>query len=158
MTTWARVENNSVTVYPYGVPELKAEYPHTSFPTDPLRVPHIRDEYGAVVVEEVAKPSFDARTQRVVEGTPVEDGGVWSQGWVVQAKTAEEISADEANRWVGVRNDRNTLLSGSDWRDLPGYPGADQEGWRTYRQELRDLPSGLSTIEDVDNVTYPTKP
>ena len=155
MTTWARVENNSVTAYPYGVPELKAEYPHTSFPTDPLRVPHIRDAYGAVVVEEVAKPSFDSRTQRVVEGAPVGDGGVWSQGWVVQTKTAEETSADEANRWVGVRQERDTLLSDSDWRDLPGYPGADQESWGIYRQELRDVPSNNA---DPFDVSWPTKP
>jgi hypothetical protein len=28
----------------------------------------------------------------------------------------------------------------------------------TYRQDLRDLPSGLTTVEEVDNVTWPTKP
>ena len=27
-----------------------------------------------------------------------------------------------------------------------------------YRQALRDLPSGLSTVEDVEAVTFPTKP
>ena len=107
------------------------------------------------MVEDVAKPSFDSRTQRVVEGAPVEDGGVWSQNWVVQAKTAEEVSADEEDKWRGVRHDRNTLLSDSDWRDLPGYPGADQESWRTYRQELRDVPSNNA---DPFNVSWPTKP
>ena len=28
----------------------------------------------------------------------------------------------------------------------------------TYRQDLRDLPSGLDTVEKVANVTWPTKP
>ena len=32
------------------------------------------------------------------------------------------------------------------------------EDMTTYRQALRDLPSGLSTVDDVNNVTYPTKP
>jgi hypothetical protein len=32
------------------------------------------------------------------------------------------------------------------------------EDMTTYRQALRDLPSGLSTVEDVESVTYPTKP
>jgi len=32
------------------------------------------------------------------------------------------------------------------------------EDMTTYRQNLRDLPSGLSTVEDVNNATYPTKP
>jgi hypothetical protein len=29
---------------------------------------------------------------------------------------------------------------------------------KTYRQDLRDLPSGLTTVEEVNNVTWPTKP
>jgi hypothetical protein len=32
------------------------------------------------------------------------------------------------------------------------------EDMTTYRQELRDLPDGLTTVEEVNNVTYPTKP
>jgi len=28
----------------------------------------------------------------------------------------------------------------------------------TYRQNLRDLTNGLSTVEDVNNITWPTKP
>jgi hypothetical protein len=28
----------------------------------------------------------------------------------------------------------------------------------TYRQSLRDITNGLSTVEDVNNVTWPTKP
>jgi len=27
-----------------------------------------------------------------------------------------------------------------------------------YRQALRDLPDGLTTVEDVEAVTFPTKP
>jgi hypothetical protein len=49
-----------------------------------------------------------------------------------------------AERLVAVdelRATRNQLLSQSDWRDLPSYQGSDQAAWRTYRQELRDLPN-----------------
>ena len=28
----------------------------------------------------------------------------------------------------------------------------------TYRQELRDLTDGLTTVEEVNTVTWPTKP
>jgi len=45
-----------------------------------------------------------------------------------------KLSIDE------VREQRGVLLASSDWRDLPSYPGKDQEAWRTYRQALRDLP------------------
>jgi hypothetical protein len=32
------------------------------------------------------------------------------------------------------------------------------EEMTTYRQELRDLTNGLSTVEDVNAVVFPTKP
>ena len=55
---------------------------------------------------------------------------------------------------INLRNQRNFLLSQSDWRDLPSYPGSNQEAWRTYRQQLRDLPS----TTDPSNPTWPTPP
>ena len=155
MTTWARVENNSVTVYPYGVPDLKAEYPNTSFPTDPLQVSSVRDEFGVVVVQDVAKPSFNSRTQRLVAGTPVLSGDVWSQSWEVQDKSAGEVATNDADQWGFVRVDRNRRLSESDYRDLPNYPGTDQESWLTYRQALRDVPADNA---DPFNISWPTKP
>jgi len=57
-----------------------------------------------------------------------------------------------------LRTDRIKLLFASDWRDLPSYAGSDQAEWRTYRQELRDLTTGLDTVEKVNAVTWPTKP
>ena len=35
---------------------------------------------------------------------------------------------------------------------------AVSSNWKTYRQELRDLTSGLDTVDKVNNVTWPTKP
>ena len=55
-----------------------------------------------------------------------------------------------------LRNKRNRLLSETDFYALSDV--IMSEDMATYRQQLRDLPSGLSTVEDVDNVTYPTKP
>ena len=61
-----------------------------------------------------------------------------------------------------LREERNKKLSETDWRDLPSYPGTDQNDWRTYRQTLRDLPSNtepqLDEQGNLTNVTWPTKP
>ena len=61
-----------------------------------------------------------------------------------------------------LREERNQRLSETDWRDLPSYPGTDQNEWRTYRQALRDLPSTAEPQLDdngqLTNVTWPTKP
>ena len=81
------------------------------------------------------------------------------------ALTEEEISDFEKQQQAIVdkrperdlsklRDQRDFLLSQSDWRDLPSYPGSNQEAWRTYRQQLRDLPS----TTDPSNPTWPTAP
>ena len=86
--------------------------------------------------------------------------------------TAEEISARQAEEaeWENnkpsefdiaienLRDKRNNLLKQSDWTILPDSPIADKTEWQTYRTELRDLTNGLTTVEQVDAVTWPTKP
>jgi hypothetical protein len=71
------------------------------------------------------------------------------QGWtydngVFTAPAPRLVSADE------LRATRNHLLSQSDWRDLPSYQGSDQSAWRTYRQELRDLPNGYIPVPNPE--------
>ena len=81
--------------------------------------------------------------------------------------TAEEETARDAeeqawsdgafNRAIAsLREQRNRLLSATDFYALSDVTMS--EDMTTYRQALRDLPSGLSTVEDVENVTWPTKP
>ena len=55
-----------------------------------------------------------------------------------------------------LRIARNNLLAETDFYALSDVTMS--EDMETYRQELRDLPSGLTTVEDVDTVTWPTKP
>ena len=55
-----------------------------------------------------------------------------------------------------LREKRNALLAETDYLALSDNTLADN--MKTYRQELRDLPSGLDTVEKVANVTWPTKP
>ena len=83
--------------------------------------------------------------------------------------TAEEIAARQAeekewndgafNRAMkNLRTKRNNLLTESDWTVLPDSPIADKTAWQNYRTELRDLTNGLTTVEEVDAVIWPTKP
>ena len=48
------------------------------------------------------------------------------------------------------------MLAETDYLALSDNTLADN--MKTYRQELRDLPTGLDTVEKVANVTWPTKP
>ena len=57
---------------------------------------------------------------------------------------------------VGLREDRNRNLSATDWYALQDVTMSD--AMTAYRQDLRDLPAGLTTVEEVKAVTWPTKP
>ena len=81
--------------------------------------------------------------------------------------TAEEETARDAEEatWEAgafdraiarLREDRNRKLSATDFYALSDVTMSAE--MTTYRQNLRDLPDGLTTVEEVNNVTYPTKP
>jgi soluble cytochrome b562 len=75
------------------------------------------------------------------------------------ARDAEEKawSDNKLNRDLSeLRNRRNTLLAETDFYALSDVTMSDE--MKKYRQDLRDLPSGLDTVEKVANVTWPSKP
>lgn len=55
-----------------------------------------------------------------------------------------------------LRAKRNKLLSDTDYLALSDQTLSAE--MNTYRQQLRDLTNGLTTVNDVNNVVYPTKP
>jgi len=81
--------------------------------------------------------------------------------------TAQEIAARQAEEaaWnagafdramSSLRQKRDALLKSTDYLALSDNTlSADMT---TYRQSLRDITNGLSTVDDVNNVTWPTKP
>ena len=75
------------------------------------------------------------------------------------AKDAEE-AAYEAGKFdrdiERLRTNRNRLLSATDWYALQDVTMSD--AMTAYRQDLRDLPAGLTTVEEVAAVSWPTKP
>ena len=87
-------------------------------------------------------------------------------GNVVPFTAAEEAARDaEETSWnngaydraiADLRSKRNRLLAETDFYALSDVTMSDD--MKTYRQELRDLPSGKDTLEKVNNATFPTKP
>ena len=59
-----------------------------------------------------------------------------------------------------LRAKRNKLLQDSDWEVIMAKEKGTtlSAGFKTYRQDLRDITEGLTTVEDVEAVTFPTKP
>jgi len=87
-------------------------------------------------------------------------------GVKVQFTAEEEAARDvEEAAWeagafdraiANLRQQRNNLLAETDFYALQDVTMS--EDMTTYRQELRDLPSGLTTVEEVQAVTFPVKP
>jgi len=55
-----------------------------------------------------------------------------------------------------LRAKRNRLLAETDHYALSDQTLSDD--MRTYRQDLRDITNGLTTVADVEAVVFPTKP
>ncbi len=71
----------------------------------------------------------------------------------------------ESSIWWGVREERNKKLKDSDWTIGEDSPLSDskKDEWKTYRQALRDMPSGTTPVIDIDQnivsgLTWPTEP
>ena len=87
-------------------------------------------------------------------------------GQRIQLTAEEEVQRDqeEADWEAGafdraiadLRQRRNALLSATDFYALSDNTMSDEI--KQYRQNLRDLPSGLSTKEEVEAKEFPTKP
>ena len=83
--------------------------------------------------------------------TPAEEAERDSQE---QAWLAKNSPFDIAMR--SLRRDRNNKLAETDFYALSDVTMSPE--METYRQELRDITEGLTTVEDVEAVVFPTKP
>ena len=55
-----------------------------------------------------------------------------------------------------LREDRNKLLAETDYLALSDNTMSEE--MKTYRQDLRDITEGLTTVEEVEAVVFPVKP
>ena len=71
--------------------------------------------------------------------------------------TVEEVNAVELdNAMADLRTKRNQLLIDTDFHALSD--NTMSEDMTTYRQELRDITEGITTVEQANAVVFPTKP
>ena len=92
----------------------------------------------------------------IVPSPPPTKAHTWDRDkseWVFAGFTDERIMSE-------LRMERNRRLSTSDW--MANSDVTMSNAWKTYRQELRDLPSTssptMNEAGELTNVTWPTKP
>ena len=127
----ALVDNGQVTA----VGDYRALFPQTSFaPSGPSD--EFLAENGAMKVN-VWLP-YDQMTEKLSACPPYIDGD-WVYTVEVVPLTPEDIAARNEAQAANVRAQRDQLLLACDWTQLSDSP-VDPLPWRTYRQELRDVP------------------
>jgi hypothetical protein len=144
---YVKIENGSVSQYPYSYYQLISDNPKTSFP-DVMPDDQL-DSWGVFPVTPTTAPT-PAPGQIVEELTPAEIGGVWTQQWIARAATQDETDQKASD----VRTQRNELLYQCDWTQLADS-SVDKTAWANYRQQLRDVPQQAGFPWEV---VWPTPP
>lgn len=84
---------------------------------------------------------------------------IWHNGTTPISKTdieAQFPAVEFDMAMEDLRFKRNNLLKDTDYLALSDNTLSDD--MRTYRQSLRDITDGLTTVAEVEAVVFPTKP
>ena len=96
------------------------------------------------------------------DGTAIESADPKDFGTTWKAVSDKKTELVNAEPMRLLRVERNRLLAETDWMANSDVTLADN--WKTYRQQLRDLPASASPklssdgSLDMSSVTFPTKP
>ena len=93
--------------------------------------------------------------------TKIKDNGVLRDMTATEQAEYDAMQVEHENRKLPkalevLRERRNQLLAETDFYALGDVTMSND--MKTYRQALRDLPSGKDTVEKCENATWPTKP
>ena len=111
-----------------------------------------------MIIEAILKINSNAKV--VVRGDDINTCEIeWLEGTTPIAKAdieAQLPAVELDNAMADLRDKRNQLLQDTDFHALSDNTmSADMT---TYRQELRDITEGITTVEQANAVVFPTKP
>ena len=146
---YLRIINNE-KIYPYSLQKLKEDNIRTSFPIEMTE--SLMNEYNIYEVRATPKPND--YTKNIVEGTPILIDGVYYQNWIQTNASQIEINTRIEAKWIEIREIRNELLLECDWTQLEDIPNDFKLSWKTYRQQLREIPNQTNPF----SIVWPVKP
>ena len=115
-----------------------------------------------MIIESILKINPNAEV--VVRGSDINTCEIdWLNGTtpISKADIQAQFTAVEFDMAMkDLRTKRNKLLAESDYIVTMNLEAGTEipANWKTYRQNLRDLTNGLTTVADVEAVVFPTKP
>ena len=104
-------------------------------------------------------PNFFDEVQVWGDAKGVQSIGVWDCTDKPEPKESDLCSDEEADYFDGMRflrQERDAKIKETDWYALADVGMTD--AMKEYRQKLRDITNGLKTSDDINNITWPTKP
>ena len=148
---YLKLKDGNIT-YPYTLDDLKRENSNVSFPISITN--DILENFDVYPVQSVSVD--DDYTKNIVEGTPIFSGSVYIQTWNITDATEEEINTKKEEKWIEIRDIRDSLLAQSDWTQFQDSPitGSNLTEWQTYRQSLRDITNQSNPF----SLTWPVRP
>ena len=152
---YAKIKDNTVVQYPYGLDNLYVENPHTNFGiVENLVATFATTENGVdghtLVEVKLVQPIVD-HTKNFTEGTPSLVDSIWIQTWVTSDASQEEIDSRVASKIVEVQQEITRLKAG-----IPSNVSEQQQiFWELYSMQL-DLVSQQTNYPW--RITWPNKP
>lgn len=133
-----KLNNKKIEKYPYSISELKKDNPQISFPNYPSE--KLLAEWQVFPVVKTDQPIFDNITENISEGSPIFDGTIWKQVWIVTDASPEEIEQrtlqyneiQKQNRSIAFQQEADSLFF--KWQANE----ATEEEWQLKRQEIRN--------------------
>jgi hypothetical protein len=147
-------DDGSIKQYPYGTDVLVRDNPETSFPAEFTE--GLLQSYDVYEVQSTPAPQVPY-TQAVRELDPVKVDNMWKQQWEVYDLSQQEIDAKTDQQAQSVRQQRDNMLSATDWRVIKSIETQTPESpeWMQYREDLRNIPQQEGFPW---NVIWPTQP
>lgn len=159
------IDNNTGKLY--SRKEIINLFPNVSLPSKWTSVTLNFLKISEVIVEE--RPEVNNPFQKAVLQDPVKNQeGTWVRSWGIEnIYTSDEFNTQEQyeahhlqlledNLSLSVREQRNDLLTSSDWTQAADAP-VDKAAWATYRQALRDITTHAN-FPNLEEADWPVAP
>ena len=151
---FVKVKDGSIEKYPYSIEEMRQDHSNVCFPANLTK--EVMAEFGVYEVGYQSVSSYDQRTQYVEHSTsPSLVNDVYVLTTSIHSKNSDQLAKYDSALASQARNERNKLLSDTDWTQYKDIDETVSSRYTQYRQALRDLTSQSGFPL---NITWPTKP
>lgn len=142
--------DGTISKFPYSLEELRSDNPLTSFPWE-MSAGELA-EWGVYSVEEPSpRPEYNEQTEAIELQPPSLINGVWVREWLITSADPAEIERRTTAQAALQREERNRVLSRTDYTQCLDFPATDNEraSYAVFRQALRDVPDQVGFPWDV---------